>query len=319
MEMWHTGAVRPTHVSRRTAIAPLVAALCSWLVGCSADRPLNPSFPLKLDAARAALRQMDAQPRLPSRPVVVIGGIFNSQARVDRLAARLRALTADEAVIAAVEVRSASSFDAALTNLHATLRSDPRMEPPVEVDVVAVSMGGLVARYAALDPALRADDGPGSRATSAPPVRIRRLFTLATPHRGALTAQLPLPQARVRDMRAGSHFLSVLDADLPRQRARGLELYPYVRRGDAVVGAAATAPPGEHPIWVANQPFRFAHSSIDADERILADVARRLRGEPPFSTSPAVPLPMASRPQSSGPTAHGFGGFAQRFPGQPLS
>ncbi|MDX2170732.1 MAG: hypothetical protein SF182_26920 [Deltaproteobacteria bacterium] len=278
----------------------VVVALCASLAGCSADRPLNPSFPLTVDAARRALRQMDAQPRRPARPVVVIGGIFDSQAHVERLAARLRQLTAEDAAVVAVEVRSAPSFDAALRNLHAALRTGLPHQPP-EVDVVAVSMGGLVARYAAMDPAHRRRVEPDARAQQPPALRIRRLFTLATPHRGAIAAWLPLPQARVRDMRAGSHFLGGLDADLARQRARGLELYPYVRRGDAVVGAAATAPPGEHPIWLANQPFQFAHGSIDADERILADLARRLRGEPPFSTAPRTPLPRNHRPRSSGP------------------
>lgn len=304
MEMRPAGAVVTPGWSRPIAALPLRLALCVWLSACSADRPLNPSLPLRLDAARTALARMDAEPRLPPRPVVVIGGIFDSQARVDRLAARLRAVTADAAVIAAVEVRSAPSFDAALANLHARLRSAlPEQPAPLEVDVVAVSMGGLVARYAALDPALRNHERSDEAAPAAPPLRIRRLFTLATPHRGAIAARVPLPQPRVRDMRAGSQFLAVLDAALLQQRAAGLELYPYVRRGDAVVGAAATAPPGEHPIWVANQPFSLAHGSIAEDERVLADIARRLRGEPPFSILPAAPLPRRTC-RSSGSPAH---------------
>jgi pimeloyl-ACP methyl ester carboxylesterase len=283
---------------------PLVAALCVSLAGCSADRPLNPSFPLTVDAARTALQEMDADPRTPPRPVVVIGGIFDSPARVGRLAQRLRALTCDDAVIVPVSVRSAASFDAALANLQAGLNTNPLAPSVSEVDVVGVSMGGLVARYAAMDPSQRHRADPEASTRQVPALRIRRLFTLATPHRGAIAAQLPVPQSRVRDMRAGSAFLTILDADLPRQRARGLELYPYVRRGDAVVGVAATAPPGEHPIWVANQPFRMAHGSIAADERILADIARRLRGEPPFSAPPFAPLPSSTCPRSSGPPAH---------------
>ncbi|HSQ01587.1 MAG TPA: hypothetical protein VL049_30555 [Candidatus Dormibacteraeota bacterium] len=297
----------------RAATAIPVVALLAALAGCSADRPLNPSFPLTLEAARAAVRQMEAQPRAPARPVVVIGGIFDSQARVGRLAARLRALTADDAVIVAVGVQSTPSFEAALRDLHAALRRDLPAQPgaaPPEVDVVGVSMGGLVARYAAMDPELRTRFRPDPQATGpAPALRIRRLFTLATPHRGAIAARLPLPQPRVRDMRAGSCFLRALDADLARQKARSMALYPYVRLGDAVVGAASTSPPGQHPIWVANQPFQFAHGSIDADERILADIARRLRDEQPFSSLPAAPLPetgCAARPRSTGSPARTF-------------
>jgi pimeloyl-ACP methyl ester carboxylesterase len=253
------------------------AALCAALAGCAADRPLNPSFPLTLAAARQAARALDAAPRRPPRPVVVIGGILDSPARVDRLAARLRALTADDAVIVAVSVRDAPSFDAALAALQEALRALPSPAPGAApaVDVVGLSMGGLVARRAA---------GEGR-------LRIRRLFTLATPHRGARAAMLPAWQARVRDMRPGSPFLRALDADLPRQVAAGMVVIPYVRLGDAVVGSANAAPPGQHPLWVANQPFQLSHSQIDGDERLLVDIARRLRGEPPYSSLPAAPLP----------------------------
>jgi len=295
--------VRPPRPS--APAAALLGALLAALAGCSADRPLNPSFPLTLAAARDAWRAMDAQPRTPPRPVVVIGGILDSPARVQRLAARLRALTADDAVIVGVSVRHAPSFEAALTALHAALRqhlSTPPGAGAPQVDVVGVSMGGLVARYAAMDPARRAALRPAAQPAGAPPaLAIRRLFTLATPHRGARLARLPAPQPRVRDMRAGSRFLRALDADLASQTAAGLRLYPYARRGDAVVGSANSAPPGRHPLWVTNQPFQFAHSQIDADERILVDIARRLRGEPPYTSLPAAPLPPPAR--AAWPTA----------------
>ena len=263
----------------------MVAAGCVAvlaLAACSADRPRNPSFPLELDAARDAWRQMDAQPRPPLRPVVVIGGIFDSPARVQRLAARLRQLTADDAPVVAVSVRDAASFDAAVADLRAALAALPGAAGGAapQVDVVGVSMGGLVARYAALAPH--------------PPLVVRRLFTLASPHRGARTAVLPMPQTRVRDMRAGSAFLRALDAGLPAQTAAGMEVVAYVRLGDAVVGAASAAPPGQAPFWLANQPWQLAHSQIDGDERILVDIARRLRGEAAFATQPAAALPAPS-------------------------
>ena len=34
-----------------------------------------------------------------------------------------------------------------------------------------------------------------------------------------------------------------------------------------------------------------AHLMASKDPRIVADIARRLRGEPPFATTPAEPLP----------------------------
>jgi pimeloyl-ACP methyl ester carboxylesterase len=254
--------------------------LAAGIAGCSADRPLNPSFRLTLAAAQRAATELEAQPRSPPRPVVVIGGILDSPARVDRLAARLRALTDDAALIIAVSVRDAPSFDAAQEALRGALRELPAAQA-AEVDVVGVSMGGLVARHAA----------------SLGTLRIRRLFTLATPHRGARTAVLPIPLAppRVGDMRGGSPFLHALDADLAEQTAGGMALIPYVRLGDAVVGSAAAAPLGQHPLWVATPPFQLAHSQIDSDPRILVDIARRLRGEPPWSSLPAAPLPAPPR------------------------
>jgi hypothetical protein len=57
MEMQLTGSamVSANGGRWRAGVAPpLVAALCVSLAGCSADRPLNPSFPLTVDAARTA-------------------------------------------------------------------------------------------------------------------------------------------------------------------------------------------------------------------------------------------------------------------------
>ena len=115
-----------------------------------------------------------------------------------------------------------------------------------------------------------------------------RLFTISTPHRGADLAALPTWDARQIDMRAGSDLLRQLDAALPTTR---YSVYPYVRLGDVLVGAANTAPPGTTPWWVANQPLSLPHAGAYTDPRIVADIARRLRHEPPFTTDPPAPLP----------------------------
>ena len=85
----------------------------------------------------------------------------------------------------------------------------------IEVDVVAISMGGLIARYAAMP---LPDD---SRQ-----LRIRRLFTISTPHRGAKLAALPTFDQRQIDMRPGSAFLASLDDALADA---DYDLLPYVR------------------------------------------------------------------------------------------
>ena len=115
-----------------------------------------------------------------------------------------------------------------------------------------------------------------------------RLFTIATPHRGASLAFLGGGGQLSADMEPGSMFLLRLND--PRNR-RDYDLHPYVRLGDMIVGAENTAPPGQRVWWVANAPFQSAHLGAFTDARILADVARRLRDEPPYTTAPPQPLP----------------------------
>ena len=228
--------------------------------------------------------------------------------------------------------------------------------------MLGLSMGGLVARHAALP---RED---GRR------LNVARLFTIATPHRGARLADfrlslLPVWDQKVLSMTTASPFLARLDAaeraawgdggadprhaaprvepldaplraedqatdhgaggddrladarlahfavagggaeeawtDAPVDDAaaegddgtatpaafRGYRIYPYVRLGDIVVGPENAAPAGQTPWWVHNPPLRSAHLAAAVDDRILADIARRLRGETPFAQDPPAPLP----------------------------
>jgi hypothetical protein len=65
-----------------------------------------------------------------------------------------------------------------------------------------------------------------------------------------------------------------------------------VRLDDKTVGPANASPPGEEPIWVANLALQPAHMFVVVDPRIIGDVARRLRGEPPLSKDQRTPLPL---------------------------
>ena len=145
-----------------------------------------------------------------------------------------------------------------------------------EVDLVGNSMGGLVARYAT-------DPTTGDRA-----VRAAALYGIGTPFLGADIAEVFVLNDMVRDMQPGSSFLANLN-DPTRQY--GYVLVPYTRSDDTYVGAANTAPPGEVPWWVPAEPFQSGHLTSYGDHRIMADIARRLRGEPPYTTEPRAPLP----------------------------
>jgi hypothetical protein len=96
-------------------------------------------------------------------------------------------------------------------------------------------------------------------------------------------------------MRHGSQFLSGLDAAIQAKATpddAAYPIYPYVRRHDGWIGESNAAPPGWPAAWwVPNQPFQDAHIGCCTDPRIVADVARRLRGETPFTLDPPAPLP----------------------------
>jgi len=247
------------------------------LSGCNADDPLNPSFPLRLSEAKAALREMRDDPKTLERPVVVSDGYFSPGFSAARLAGKIEKYTGDDRVIQSV-YWSTSSFDACRERIsEKTEERFPSDDPgeTVEVDVIGISMGGLVARYAALP---RTDGGKR--------LNIRRLFTLGTPHVGAEDADGFTFDQRVIDMRAGSDFLERLNAALPDAT---YEMVCYVRRGDEIVEEPNAA------YWVANKPLEGAHLSVATDERLIADILRRLRGEAPFTVGPPAALPEWAR------------------------
>ncbi|TVQ30881.1 MAG: hypothetical protein EA376_11495 [Phycisphaeraceae bacterium] len=154
--------------------------------------------------------------------------------------------------------------------------SDP--EWTTEVDVVAVSMGGLVARLGATEAFAEGEEGRKR-------LRIRRLFTMATPHRGAALADLLALDSAASDMKRDSLLLRALDEALPSSE---YEIIPYARTRDWTVGASRAAPPDCEPIWVDGPAF-LSHATIAMDGRILIDIARRLRGEWPLAFRGSAP------------------------------
>lgn len=253
-----------------------------FLMGCAGIGAENPSFDVSVSEAREALREMEAEPGRLERPVVVLAGLFDPGVASWNLARQLRSLTGDDRVIS-VAFPLAWSFDAcrerAITSVEEAFPSEDAAWT-TEVDVVGVSMGGLVARYAAMEP--EEQDEPARR------LRIARLFTISTPHQGAALAAVPSLDSRQRAMRKDSDFLKELN---DRYTDTGYELYPYVRLGDRMVGPENAAPPGEVPWWVPARFLQPDHLTATLDPRIIADIARRLRGESPFTSEPREPLP----------------------------
>jgi pimeloyl-ACP methyl ester carboxylesterase len=259
----------------RSLVATTLVAGVAFPAGCSLPpRPSNPSFAISKVEARADLARMAQRPSTAQRPVVVLAGIGDPALSSGAMRSAVGP-TIDGPVIE-VHFFDEHTFEGArqklLRSVADGLGSAPHALP--EVDVVAFSMGGLVARYAAIP------DEAGRR------LRIRRLYTVCTPHLGARMAAFPLGTPQSEDMQITSDFMLALD-----RATRDYELVCYARLDDITVGEEFAAPPGEPLWWVGTPNGEWSHMHAFDDPRILADIARRLRNETPFSTLPAAPLP----------------------------
>jgi hypothetical protein len=251
-------------------------------IGCAANQPTNPSFPVDADQAQRALAYMSSHPHRLERPLLIVGGFMDPNVSPPLYKWQFHRLTNDDR-IATASIGLCGSFDQCRAALiDAVDRAFPSDDPDftTEVDVIGASLGGLAARYAAapsVDPVK-----PHRR------LRIARLFSIASPHAGAtLAASFGFTQYH-RDMKPGSEFLQRLAGN---DQAAAYEVYPYVLLGDGIVGDQYAAPPHQSPIWLPTPPLQLAHVAAMSDPRILADIAKRLRGEHPFSTTPTSPLP----------------------------
>lgn len=235
---------------------------------------LNPRFHVDEAALDADFARMRASPRALERPVVILGGWhspglanwgvgsllwpYTSGQREDFLSItypwRLR-------------LRSAAAAARRIIEHHGLVHRD--------IDLIGISMGGLIARGLAADAF-----GLGT-------LRVQRIFTVASPHRGAAIARWVFLDSAAWDMRPGSAFLRRLDAV---ERAHELHCYGALR--DWWISCPNTAPPGLHPHWV-DTPRGLGrlctHFAINREPRIMLDIARRLRGEPPISGEAAPP------------------------------
>jgi pimeloyl-ACP methyl ester carboxylesterase len=220
------------------------------------------------------MREMCDEPVAFGRPVIVAGG-WNSPGVIVRVVAdRLREMTTTPELVHEVSFFSTGTFDTGAARLIEKVEEAAPSDDPsqtVEVDVVAISMGGLVARYAALP------EAPGGKR-----LVIKRLFTVSTPHRGAQMASDFTIDDRVRDMVSGSEFLARLDEAVAMGEA-DYEVVPYARTHDWIVGTKNASWTDGTLHWVPNVPGSPAHFGAATDRRVAADIARRLRGEAAYA------------------------------------
>ena len=270
---------------KRATIAKLSWLLLGFVAGCAETGPVNPSFSVSTQTAREALDEMRSHPVRLERPVVVLSGYLDPGLGAWWVGRALRKATGDERFLE-LQLLWHATFESCRTSVIDSVdEAFPSSDPiwTAEVDVVAISMGGLVARAAAAP--------PGENAATQRRLRIRRLFTISTPHRGASLAAMPCILPLHRDMGPGSRWLAQLEEDFGSAEYTVL---PYVRLRDWTVGAENAAPPGMVPWWLSGSIVAPSHPASATDSRIHADIARRLRGEEAFARSPAAPLPAGS-------------------------
>jgi pimeloyl-ACP methyl ester carboxylesterase len=244
--------------------------------------PANPNFPLTVAQARADLKRMRLEPSMPPRPILVLSGYHSPKMQAAQLRRSLLRFTHPQAPIIAIGYPSRTRIGQIVGDV--LIASAKHIQPDHEVDVIGISMGGLIARAVCTGEPLRTSAGivPARRA-----LRVRRVFTLASPHRGALLAEKIVPDSAAKDMQAGSVFLQDLDAlSLPAKC--GYELTCYSRIYDGWVGATRAAPPGHSVLWTQGLPWG-SHFSVSWDAIILADLSRRLRLEEPWASNGQEP------------------------------
>jgi hypothetical protein len=261
----------------------LVFAIALWFffAGC-ATGPDNPSFPLTMAQARLEIAAMRKNPRPLPRPLVVIGGYEDPFFATD-LAFPYYWAAMYEPKIIEVSLINCGSIEECRAHILAEVNAvcgntDPNWT--AEVDVVGVSLGGLAARFAAAP----------SRIPNAPQrLRIARLFTMSSPLAGAKAADLALTDFQ-RELRRDSPLFKYLAAADPDPK---YEIYSYVHLGDEMVGQENAALPGRTPYWLPNIPFVLIlpHPQIMLDDRVYADIIRRLRGETPYTLPTPAPFP----------------------------
>ena len=121
-----------------------------FMTGC-ATHPDNPAFPLSSKQAGMAIDEMRQHPKPLDRPLVIVGGFLDPDLFPPLLEHYFKSISPD-AKIVTVTVGFYGSFeDCRQAVISAVDKEFPSSDPQwtTQVDVVGVSLGGLVARYAA--------------------------------------------------------------------------------------------------------------------------------------------------------------------------
>lgn len=248
----------------------LAVEALAWSLGWAWVQEENPALQGTRERAIADLQRMRRDPKPLARPVVILNGYHAWAGVVESIRSKLSPITSGNPYdFLAVSFMDCSGFD---TSRARVIREVTSWSGDRDVDVIAHSMGGLVARYSA-----RTDHKDGRV------LRADTIITLATPHRGATLARHVALDRAARDMRPDSEFLRGLDTAPTTAR----RIIPFAHLRDPVVGATNTAPHMCHPLWCSGSRIA-SHFLIGHNPVVLAAIARELRNEP-WEWPPSVP------------------------------
>jgi hypothetical protein len=239
----------------------------------------NPDFHLDDAALHAEMARMAREPRPLERPVVILGGWHSPGVANWSIESVLRPHTSGRKEdFLSITYPFHLSVGGAAAAAVRTMRERGFWDR--ELDLVGVSMGGVVAR------------GLAAGAFGHGEMRVRRIFTIATPHRGAKIARVAVLDRCAWELRPGSKFMAGINRRNGEERNSGPELVCYGALRDWWIGARNTAPPWAQPHWI-DVPPGFgrlcSHFAINHDRRVLVDIALRLRGEEPIAKCASEP------------------------------
>lgn len=231
-------------------------------VGLEERRAARADAAQEMDAARAGLWRLAENQRTLPRPLILLAGWNDDPVLWGEFRHWLARCATDlDGRVFAPDLRGPGGVKGAADRLAA------QFEGLGEVDVVAHSVGGLVAREAA-----RGERG-------AKRLKVVRLYTMGTPHAGTKWSKyhpiLPLRE-QVADCAPGSEFLCALTAD---PTSCEMSICSCWAEGDIVITrASATAAGEEHRVYSQAEKHRVHEKSI-RDPRWARDVIGSLLEE----------------------------------------
>ncbi|HTB62290.1 MAG TPA: hypothetical protein VK737_01770 [Opitutales bacterium] len=274
----------PAQPSLLSSVLGTVASMTLKVYPISPD---NPSFPLTSGGAHAAFVEMEKNPQQLPRPLVIIGG-YEDPGILTTLGMQYFQLITKDTKLISISVANCRDFAECRARVLEEVNiacgnHDPNWT--AEVDVIGISLGGLAARVAA---------APSRDPATPQRLRIAHLYTLSSPLAGARVANLGITrfQQEIQPDSDLQKYLNAVDAD-PKY-----EITSYVHLGDEMVGQENASIPGRTPYWLPNTPLvpLLPHEQMMVDERALADIGRRLRGETPYTLPKPAPFPPIAEP-----------------------